>query len=124
MSPGPLRRSLLTSGIILFAAPGLNGQAVISGRVREDATGRVMPGVEVLFEGAKRATVTDDTGCHTLRDLSSANRVALFRFIGSHPVRIRMLLGRTNSVTADATMVPRLVRLEPLVVTGQPKAPR
>ena len=107
----------------LSAAP-LAAQAVLTGQVRADGSNRTLAGVEVLLEGTKLATVTDDSGRYILRELPSGNRVVFFRSIGFRPSRVRVILGKSDTVRADVLLVPEKVQLEPIVVTGTPDRPR
>jgi hypothetical protein len=118
---GRVRRLLFA--VQILAVP-LAAQAVLTGTVREDGTNRLLAGVEVLLEGTKRQTRTDDRGRYVLGELPSGNRVALFRLIGYRPVRVRVILAKADTVRADAMMVPDKVQLDPIVVTGRPDAPR
>lgn len=114
-------RLLFVSAVL--AAP-LAAQATVAGSVREDGTNRPLQGVEVLLEGTKRATVTDDAGRYVLGDLPSGNRVVLFRFIGYRPSRVRVMLSKSDTVRAEAILVSDKVQLDSIVVTGRPDAPR
>ena len=108
----------------LIPVSGASGQAVLAGIVREDSTGRAMPGVEVLVEGTKRQTVTDGSGRYLLIDLPTGVRVALFRSLGYRPVRHRIRLVEEDTVLADARLVTEGIALPPIEVTGRPPAPR
>jgi carboxypeptidase-like protein len=97
----------------------------MAGTVRDDSTNRPLAGVEVVVERSKRLAVTDNAGRYVLMGLPTGTRVALFRFVGYRPVRLRVELSKTDTLRADARMVREaLQRLEPVVVTGQPAAPR
>ena len=110
-------------GLLLLAAP-LAAQSVMSGTVREDGSGKPLAGVEVLIEGSKRKTETDESGRYAL-EASSGNRVALFRFVGFNPVRLRVLIAKDDTTWANAQMVREAAqRLEPLEVAGEVKKPR
>jgi hypothetical protein len=110
---------------LALAAPGmLAAQGTVTGTVREDGSNRPLAGVEVLLEGSKKATQTNEAGQFTLTDLPTGNKVVLFRSIGFRPSRVRVIVKKNEIVTADAVLVSEGVRLDPLVVTGRPDAPR
>jgi carboxypeptidase family protein len=120
-----VRGKRLTIGLLLAAASPLAGQAVMSGIVREDSSGRPLAGVEVLVEGTKLKTVSDNGGRYVLGDLPAGDRVALFRFVGYRGVRQRLKLIKGDTTRVDAVMVPDRVReLEAVEVTGTPAKPR
>ena len=97
----------------------------MSGIVREDSSGRPLAGVEVLVEGTKLKTVSDNGGRYVLGDLPAGDRVALFRFVGYRGVRQRLKLSKGDTTRVDAVMVPDRVReLETVEVTGTPAKPR
>ena len=110
-------------GLGLGAAP-LLGQVTVTGVVREDGTRRPLPAVVIQIEGTKRQTTSDSAGRYRI-DAPSGNRVALFRTIGHHPLRLRLILSKGDSVTADADLVKQLAQeLEPLETTAKPTPPR
>ncbi|MFN2316623.1 MAG: carboxypeptidase regulatory-like domain-containing protein, partial [Gemmatimonadales bacterium] len=55
------------------AVTPLAGQSVMIGIVRDDSTGRPLPGVEVLLSRTPHATVTNAAGRYTLADLPAGN---------------------------------------------------
>jgi hypothetical protein len=120
----PLTRHVV-SLFFALAAPGmLAAQGAVTGTVREDGSNRPLAGVEVLLEGSKKVTQTNEAGQFTLTDLPTGNKVVLFRSIGFRPSRVRVIVRKNETVTADAILVSEGVRLDPLVVTGRPDAPR
>ena len=108
----------------LVGAATLAGQGTVTGTVREDGTSRPLAGVEVLLEGSKKIAQTNEAGQFTLADLPTGNKVVLFRSIGYRPSRVRVIIKKNETVTADAVLVSETVRLDPIVVTGRPDAPR
>jgi len=118
-----MKRAISFLGLLLPAAP-LGAQSMMSGTVREDGSGKPLAGVEVLIEGSKRKTVTDESGRYVL-EASSGNRVALFRFVGFHPVRLRVVIAKQDTTWANAQMVREAgQRLEAIEVAGEVKKPR
>lgn len=96
--------SAFVAGFSAFAiAPRAEAQSVVSGTVREDSTGRALPGVEIQIEGAKQRALTDSAGRYAL-EIATGNRVVSFRLPGYQPLRMRVIVKR-DSVNADATLV-------------------
>jgi len=113
-----------TAVIFLLGAAPLAAQVTVTGVVREDGTRRPLAAVEVLIEGTGRADTTDNAGRYRL-DAPAGTRVALFRIIGYRPVRLRLVLTRGDTVTADAELVrEQAQQLEPIETTARPSAPR
>lgn len=119
MRAGEVRHSLQPLGFLLVFSSSLSGQAVLTGLVREDATGRLLSGVEILVEGSDRITVSDKAGEYAFKSVPKGRQVVLFRSVGFRPVRIRVELGEGAVSRLDANLVPFGVRLDPLEVTGK-----
>lgn len=117
-------RPLQILSLLLAISPPLSGQAVLSGLVREDATRRLLSGVEILVEGSNRSTLSDQAGRYTFESVPRGSQVVLFRAVGFRPVRIRVELGESGVMQLDANLVPFAVRLDAVVVTGETKQPR
>ncbi len=124
MHAGGVGQSLQILGFLLVVSTQLSGQAVLTGLVREDATGRPLSGVEILVEGSDRNTVSDKAGEYAFKSVPRGLQVVLFRLVGFRPFRIRVELGEGAVTRLDANLVPFAIRLDPLVVTGEPKQPR
>lgn len=117
------RIGFLTAMAMLTAIP-CAAQSVLAGRVREDSTGRPLAGVEVVLVGSERRTLTDAAGRYVLNMLPGGRRQVLFRSVGFRPVQEWVVLGRVDTVWANPMLVAQTVRLDPLVVTATPAAPR
>lgn len=123
MSAGQVPRTLFVFGLLLFGPFSLSGQAVLTGLVREDATGRLLSGVELLVEGSSRSAVSDKSGEYAFKSVPKGRQVVLVRLVGFHPVRIRVDLGEGAVSRLDFTLVPFAVRLDPVVVAADVKRP-
>lgn len=117
-------QSLQYLGFLLVVSSPVSGQAVLTGLVREDATGRLLSGVEVLVEGSSRSAVSDKAGEYAFKSVPGGLQIVLFRSVGFRPFRIRVELGEGAVTRLDASLVPFAVRLDPLEVTGEVKQPR
>ncbi|HEV8149465.1 MAG TPA: carboxypeptidase-like regulatory domain-containing protein, partial [Gemmatimonadales bacterium] len=119
-----MRTPLVLLSLFFDSAIPLASQAVMTGVVREDASGRALAGVQVVIEGSKRQATTDEAGRYLL-EVPSGKRVALFRFVGYRPVRMQVMIGKRDTVQADALLVREAVHtLDPLVVTAPPSPAR
>jgi hypothetical protein len=118
-----VRQTLYVLAFVLVECAPVSGQAVLTGLVREDATGRLLSGVEILVEGHDHRTVTDNAGEYAFKSVPKGYQVVLFRSVGYRPVRIGVELGRGAVSRLDANMVPFAVRIDPLVVVAETKQP-
>lgn len=119
-----MRVTCLTAGLLWASAP-LAAQSVLRGTVREDGSNRPLAGVEVLLEGSKKQTTTDNAGRFVLGDLPTGTRVILFRSVGYRPSRLRVQLVKGDTLRQEAILVPeRAQELDPVVVTENLKRPR
>ena len=115
--------SCAVSGVLLAGSP-LAAQSVLTGTVREDSTGRLLGGVDVTVAGSDKRAITDPSGRYVLTMLPAGRRMVLFRSIGYRPVQEWVLLGSIDTVWVNPMMIPGSVRLDPIVVTATPSAPR
>ncbi|MGH7561853.1 MAG: carboxypeptidase regulatory-like domain-containing protein [Gemmatimonadales bacterium] len=96
-----------------------SGPAVLTGVVRRDSTGQPIAGVEVLVERSEHRAVTDDSGRYLVGNLPTGRRVVLFRAIGYRPDRQWVNLPQGDTLWTNATLVPSVLHLDPVVVTAE-----
>jgi hypothetical protein len=115
--------AILGFGALVTAATTASAQSSISGVVR-DATGAVLPGVnveassEVLIERARSAT-TDGQGQYLIVDLRPGNYIVTFTLSGFNTVR-REGIELPTSFTATVNAELRVGSLEETItVSGQ-----
>lgn len=92
---------------VILTSP-LAGQAVVSGTVREDSSGRVLAGVKVQLEGSKHATFSDARGRYFVI-AEPGLQIAVFQLLGYKPSRLRVTLAPGDTALADV----RLLRMRP-----------
>jgi len=109
---------------VFLAVSTLGAQSVLTGTVRQDSTGRPLAGIDVSVFGSDQRTLTDDSGRYVLNRLPPGRRMVLFRSIGFRPVQEWVVLGSADTIWVNPMMIPSTVRLDPLVVTAKPDAPR
>lgn len=100
-------------------APPLSAQAVLAGVVREDGSGRVLEGVEVLIEKTSLRTVTGASGRYVLPAVPIGRRTLLFRQVGFLPMRVIVNLAARDTTQVDGTLVPRTVVLDSILVEAR-----
>jgi TonB-linked SusC/RagA family outer membrane protein len=88
-------------------------QSIVTGNVRDNATGEPLPGVNVTVEGTTNGTSTDMDGNFTLSNVSTGSRL-VFSFIGyaNYAVEYTGQSGISVSLTEDTR------QLEEVVVIG------
>lgn len=108
----------MTFGLQLASAVPLLGQAVVTGTVREDSSGRALAGVEVVLERSAQKATTDSRGRYSLGTLPAGRQVLLFRSVGYRPVRQWVVVSGGDTVFANVMLSPGVVELAPVVVTA------
>ena len=114
---------VVRSAVLLGCAAPLAGQAVLSGVVRQDSSGKPLPGVEVLLDKSKHQTVTDASGRYVLPGLPTGRKVILFRYVGYRPDRQWVQLSKEDTVRLNATLVPATTQLDPIIVKATAAPP-
>lgn len=99
--------------IFLVMSMLVHGQErLVTGQV-VDETGETLPGVTIQLEDAATGTTTDMDGTYKI-NLSDAQDVLIFSFVGYIPQRIKV----GNRSTIDVEMESDLVDLSEVVVIG------
>ena len=114
-------RAILTVPAVLLAMSGVAGaQAVVTGTVREDSTGRALAGVEIIIERTARTSRTDAQGRYSLV-VDTGRQVAVFRQLGYKPARLWLALGGSDTALADVRMQRQTAaELAAVEVTARP----
>lgn len=110
----------LLAVVIPRAAGFAVAQGTVAGVVREDGSGRPLSGIEVVIEGGRASTLTNDAGQYLLAPLSKGWRVVLFRGVGFRAVRMRYRVVGADTIRSDVTLVPVVPQLDSLLVTEAP----
>jgi len=98
--------------ILFFVSLGLYGQRLtVTGTVTEESTGEPIPGVAVVIKGTTYGTTTDSNGQYSIE--VSVDDVLVFSFLGMQTREVSVTSSRI-----DVTLVPELIDLEEVVVTG------
>jgi hypothetical protein len=101
-----------------------NAPAVLAGVVREDSTGRVLPGVEVVIEGSAWRGVTNEAGRYLIAGIAAGRATVRFRMIGYRPTRQPVVLVAGDTAWAGSRLLPSAVVLPEVEVTAEaPPAP-
>jgi len=119
-----MRFPLGVVGLLISAASQADSQAVIAGTVREDSTGRPLPGVEVVIDNGARRAVTDLSGRYAVGGLSRGSHVALFRLVGFRAVRQALEVGNVDTAWVNPLLVPAAVTLPEVEVRVEEEALR
>lgn len=107
-------------GLLSAAVSPLAAQSALAGIVRDDSTGRPLPGVEVLLGGTAHTTVTNAAGRYVLAGLQPGRYQVVFRMVGYLPARAEVMLGAGDTLRVNQVLVPSTVVLDPIEVTGAP----
>ena len=101
----------LLAGMAL--SPSLFSQYMISGKVRDAATGMGLPGVSIIETGSKSSALTDSTGTYSI-SVSIENAQLVFSYVGYDPLEIKA--GDKTVVNVSLTLTD--VLLNEVVVTA------
>jgi TonB-dependent starch-binding outer membrane protein SusC len=111
----PKTRWLITAMLSLTVLCGdvCAQNRTVSGTVKENGNGDLIPGVSVVVKGTSTGTITDAEGKFTI-DVSSDQDILVFSFVGYAKQEVAVA-GRT---TVDVALDPDLKTLEEVVVVG------
>ncbi|MFN2317233.1 MAG: carboxypeptidase regulatory-like domain-containing protein [Gemmatimonadales bacterium] len=115
-----LGASALLVGLTRQAA----AQGAMSGIVREDSSGRPLPGVEVLLDRTAHRALTNTLGRYFLGGVPAGRYSTIFRVVGHLPVRMDVTIVAGDTIRANTTLVRSNVVLEPIEVIGETPRPR
>jgi len=121
---GPFH-GLATCCLFVVVASELAAQSLVMGTVRDDSTGRVIVGADVLIAALSRKTITSDAGRFAFTGLPEGVQLITVRAVGYSSLGRMIRLGDGDTVRADFALEAMVVQLEPILVeaTG-PRAPR
>ncbi len=109
--------------LAIAAVAQLAAQAVLTGTVRDESTGKPLGGVEVVIERTVLRALTDPSGKYSFTNTPAGRFTVLFRSVGYMPVREFVVL-KADTVWANQVMAPSTLRLDSVFVTAKPAGPR
>ena len=129
----PLTRTITTAARFLLAAVFALGMLAADARAQE--TGRIagsvvagdgetLPGATVQIVELQRGTSTGADGDFALRDVPAGDHVLTVRFIGYETAERDVTVRPGETTTVTASLTPRNVALEGVVVTSQKRVQR
>ncbi len=110
------RSGLLLAALFLLAVAPLAAQVTLEGTVT-DESGFALPGVNVVVDGTTDGAVTNLDGLYSFSTSSAAPFVIVYRFIGYRTERVTINQA-SGTVTQDVQMIPDVLGLDDVVVTG------
>ncbi len=110
-----LASALIAIAFVVQLHHHANGQIVVTGTVVSDDTEEVLPGVQVVIEGTRIGTLTDQDGAYSI-ELRSLEDVLVFVFVGFHTRKYTMSPGVT---TLDVRLELDVVGLEGVTVVAE-----
>ena len=103
-------------GFVLGAGPLAAQTRILTGTVRDSATGGALAGVAVTVPGTRLGAYTKDNGSFLLANVPEGAATLQLRFIG---YRRRTVTIEPDATTVEITMVRDLLKLDEIVITGQ-----
>ena len=99
--------------------PARTGRAAITGTVRSAQTARVLPGAQIMLQGAGQQAVSDSMGDYRLDSLEAGSYMLLVTLEGYEPQqRADIHLGPATTRRVDIDLALRLGRLDDVVVAA------
>ena len=114
-----LKTLLLLLALISLDTKAQNATGIITGVVRDGATGETMPGVNVVIEGTLRGASTDADGIFKIASVEPGRYNLTLTFISYKPFTVEGVEVRAGSVTeVTASMADQSVELDDIVVVA------
>ncbi len=90
-----------------------HAQQVVSGTVKDEKTGELLPGVNVVLKGTSTGTISDGDGKYSL-EVSSSDAILIFSFVGYAKTEVPVA-GRSS---IDILLASDVSTLDEVVVVG------
>lgn len=87
-------------GCVMLASSVVEGQASVSGSVR-DSSGRALPGVEVVVDSPSVRGFTDEAGHYSIRNVPAGERMLRARLLGYYSTADVAVIAGSKPVTLD-----------------------
>jgi TonB-dependent SusC/RagA subfamily outer membrane receptor len=101
-----MRRFLATACLLLITTTTMYAQEVLSGTVKEEATGDPMAGVTVFEKGTSNGAITNEEGRYELK-VKTSSAILIFRFVGY--ATVEQAGGGDVSLKEDVLMMDEVV---------------
>lgn len=105
---------------LLAPAATLSAQTVLSGVVRDSATGAPIPHAEVLITALNRREVADAQGRFTMHTVPGGRHLVLVRAIGYRAMGQPVEVASIGTTRVEFTLTSEAVELDSVVVTERP----
>ena len=105
-------------GLVLFIMPAslfAQGSITVNGVVTDDASGEVLPGVNIIVKGTAQGTMSDFDGNYTIT--ANSNAILVFSFIGYQNQEIPV----ENRNTINVALAESSFNMDEVVVIGYGK---
>src|SRR5450432_196891 len=111
-------KSFLLLPVFSMLAILCTAQVTISGKVT-DETGKALPGITVLAKGIERGASTDNDGNYRLSaSFKPGTHIITFSGVGYESKDAVLSVGTSLSYTVDASLTPKVSKLDEVIVTG------
>ncbi|SKC89528.1 SusC/RagA family TonB-linked outer membrane protein [Ohtaekwangia koreensis] len=97
----------------VIACSYAHAQQVVSGTVKDEKTGELLPGVNVVLKGTSTGTISDGDGKYSL-EVSSSDAILIFSFVGYAKTEVPVA-GRSS---IDILLASDVSTLDEVVVVG------
>lgn len=104
-------------GLLVISASTVFGQGTITGIVKEETTGKSLPGVNVYIPEIRKGRVTDINGKYILEDVPVGYLKIRFSFIGYETI-IRTINISKDQLTVDISMAPSAIETQEITISS------
>lgn len=108
---------------ILIEAEDRDTPAEVRGRVTAAETGDGLEAANVLVEGTRVQTLTDERGGFRLSDLSPGDRVLVVSKLGYRTAKVRVSVSTDANTTVDIALEAQPISLSSLVIEAETELP-
>ncbi|HEY9046680.1 MAG TPA: TonB-dependent receptor [Ohtaekwangia sp.] len=107
------RKQLFLLLFMVITCTYAQAQQVVSGTVKDEKTGELLPGVNVVVKGTSTGTISDIEGRYSL-EVSSSDAILIYSFVGY--AKEEVLVGGRNTI--DIALRADISTLDEVVVVG------
>lgn len=109
---------------LAIAAPPAASQesGTVTGVVTDEATGQLLEGTRVTYEGGTKRALASQTGRYVLANIPEGTQTLTFELIGYESVTVEVDVVGGATTARDITMVAGAIRMQDLIVSGVARA--
>lgn len=96
-------------------------QGILKGTVKDSITRESLPGANILVEGTRKGTITNEEGKFTMTNLPEGEVIVKVSFIGYMPETHKLSIQAGEITSIEAYLKPSTIGMEEVIVSVQAK---